>query len=76
MSKFTTLVIQMPDDAAGQERVAQGFALLKPFQTAMSQDDEMTVLDLIEAHEDFPAHVADDAREQAKERARASANAA
>lgn len=35
--------------------------------TAMSLEDDMTVLDCIEQHPDFPDHIAHEARQQAKE---------
>ena len=35
--------------------------------TAASNEDEMTILDMIENHEDFPEYIADEARAQAKE---------
>ena len=33
----------------------------------MSIEDEMTVLEMIEQHEDFPEYIADEAREKTKE---------
>ena len=67
MSNYTTLVIRMPEDAEGKKRVQKGFELLTPYQTAMSLEDEMTVLELIEEHEDFPEYIAEEAREKAKD---------
>ncbi len=62
MSKYTTIVIRMPEDSEGRAQVAAGLNLLKPHQTGMSLEDEMTLLERIEAHEDFPAHIAEEAR--------------
>lgn len=67
MNKYTTIVIRMPKDAEGQKQVQQGLNLLKPHQTAMSLEDEMTILELIEQHEDFPDYIADEARAKAAE---------
>lgn len=67
MSKYTTIVIRIPEDAEGKKQVQQGLELLRPHQTAMSIEDEMTVLELIEQHEEFPEHVAEEARAKAAE---------
>ncbi len=76
MSNYTTIVIRIPDNDAGKARVQEGLRLLEPFQTAMSIEDEMTILELIEQHEDFPEYIADEAREKAKElHAKAAATA-
>ena len=64
MSKYTTIVVRIPEDAEGKERVQQGLKLLAPHQTAMSLEDEMTVLELIEQHEDFPEYIANEARKK------------
>lgn len=65
--KYVTVVIRMPDDEAGKKSVQDGLKLIEPFRTAMSLEDEMTVLELIEEHEDFEPHIADDARAKADE---------
>lgn len=67
MSKYTTIVIRMPEDAEGKKQVEQAFQLLKPHKTAMSLEDEMTILELIEQHEDFPDHIAGEARAKTAE---------
>ena len=67
MSKYTTIVIRMPEDADGKRQVQEGLKLLEPHRTAMSIEDEMTVLEMIEQHEDFPEYIADEAREKTKE---------
>ena len=65
MSKYVTLVIRMPEDQAEKQQVSQAMKALEPFRTAMSLEDEMTVLELIEQHPDFDASIADEARAQA-----------
>lgn len=76
MSSYTTIVIRMPADEEGKKQVQAGLALLAPHQTAMSIEDEMTVLELIEQHEDFPDYIADEARAKtAKLHAQAEATA-
>lgn len=67
MSKYTTIVIRNPDDDEGKRQVNEALKLLAPHRTAMSIEDEMTVLEMIEAHEDFPPHIAQDARSRAAE---------
>jgi len=52
----------MPEDEASKKKVREGLALITPFQTAMSLEDEMTVLELIEQHENFDLTIADEAR--------------
>ncbi len=67
MNQYFTYVIRMPEDPAQKEAVKQAIDILKPHATAMSLEDEMTVLDCIEQHPDFPDHIAHEARQQAKE---------
>lgn len=62
MNKYVTIVICMPEGEAEKQQVSESMKSLKPFQTAMSLEDEMTVLEMIEQHEDFDATIADDAR--------------
>lgn len=64
MSHYVTLVIRMPEDEADKQKVSDALDQLKPFKTGMSIEDEMTVLELIENHEDFDASIADEARAQ------------
>ena len=67
MSSYLTLVIQMPDnDPDAKARIQEGLRILDPYRTAMSLEDEMTVLELIERHEDFDDGIAEDARARAK----------
>lgn len=68
MNKYVTLVVRMPDDAEGKNQVREAFGLLGRHRTAMSLEDEMTVLELIEQHPDFPGHIAAEAREAARTR--------
>lgn len=62
MDKYVTIVIRMPEDEAEKQQVSESIKSLKPFQTAMSLEDEMTVLEMIEQHKDFDATIADEAR--------------
>lgn len=64
MSSYTTIVIRMPEDQASRDKIAEGLKILQPYQTAMSIEDEMTVLELIEQHPEFPAYIAEEAREE------------
>ena len=61
---YVTLVVRMPDDANARNQIQKGLRLLEPFRTAMSTEDEMSILELIEQHEDFPGYIADEAREE------------
>lgn len=62
MSKYVTIVIRMPDAEADKQKVKIAMNSLQPYQTAMSLEDEMTVLEMIEQHEDFDSNIADEAR--------------
>lgn len=62
MSNYTTIVIRMPDDSAGRAKIQQALEFLKPYQSGMSLEDEMTILEMIEQHEDFPDHIGQEAR--------------
>lgn len=76
MNDFLTLVICNPASEADKVRVQEGLRLLAPFQTGMSIEDEMTILEQrIEENEDFDPAIAEAARAEARElhaRARAS----
>lgn len=67
MSNYTTIVIRMPADEAGKEAVQQAMRLLEPHRTAMSLEDEMTTLEMIEQHPDFDECIAEDARNKVAE---------
>ncbi|WP_434676675.1 hypothetical protein [Pseudomonas sp. D3-10] len=71
MSKFVTYVIRLPEDQEAKSKIVNGVRALVESHggeiTAASTEDEMTVLDMIEQHEDFPEYIANEARAQAKE---------
>lgn len=71
MSKFITYVIRLPEDQEAKTAINTGVRALVEKHggeiTAASNEDEMTILDMIENHDDFPAYIADEARAQAKE---------
>ena len=74
MSKSTdymTVVFRMPKDSESRKRFSTALQLGGSFHggeiTGMSLEDEMTVLELIEQHEDFDTAIADDARAKTKE---------
>lgn len=71
MSKFLTYVIRLPEDQEAKTAISTGVRALVEKHggeiTAASNEDEMTILDMIENHEDFPEYIADEARAQAKE---------
>jgi hypothetical protein len=66
MNKYMTLVVRVPTNAEDRARLDEGYELLRPYLSASSCDDEMTILELIEQHEDFPEHIANRAREQTR----------
>ncbi len=67
MSSYITLVIRTPDnDPDAKARIQDGLRMLEPFRTAMALEDEMSVLELIEQHDDFEDYIAEEAREKAK----------
>jgi len=61
-NKYVTIVIRMPESEVDKRQVSDAMKSLDPFKTAMSLEDEMTILEMIEQHEDFDATIADDAR--------------
>jgi len=67
MSKYLTVVIRMPEDEEMNGHVSSALEQLNPYITGMSQEDEMTVLELIEQHADFESHIADEARAKTAE---------
>jgi len=78
MSKYMTIVIRLPEKKpAGPAGIEIRHSFVDIFQigneinggviTAMSLEDEMTVLELIEQHDDFEPHIAEDARAKADE---------
>lgn len=70
MSKFLTYVIRLPEAQEAKTAISAGVRALVEKRggeiTAASNEDEMTILDMIENHEDFPKYIADEARAQAK----------
>lgn len=71
MSKFLTYVIRLPEGQEASSAISTGVRALVEKHggeiTAASNEDEMTILDMIENHEDFREYIADEARAQAKE---------
>lgn len=71
MSKFVTYVIRLPEDQEATREIVNGVRALVEKNggevTAASNEDEMTILEMIEQHEDFREYIADEARAQAKE---------
>lgn len=66
MKNYITIVVQMPENEIERAKVRETLKALQPYQTAMSMEDEITVLDMIEQHPDFAAYIADDARRDTK----------
>lgn len=67
MSQYLTVVVRIPEDEEMNGHVSSALEQLNPYITGMSQEDEMTVLELIEQHDDFEPHIAEDARAKAAE---------
>lgn len=66
MNRHITIVVQMPENEIELAKVREALKTLEPYQTAMSMEDEMTILDMIEQHPEFADHIIDDARRDAK----------
>ncbi|PPC84832.1 MAG: hypothetical protein CTY35_00485 [Methylotenera sp.] len=64
MDRYTTLVIRMPEDEASLKKVKLLTDALMPFATGISTEDEMTILEKIEGHDNFDPNIAKDARKQ------------
>jgi hypothetical protein len=64
-----TFVICLPDSPSPDARnaIGEGLMMLGPYITAMSMEDEMTILELIEQHDEFDSRIADEARAKTKE---------
>ena len=71
MSSYVTYVIRLPDSQEAKSAIVNGVRELVEKQggriTGVSAEDELTVLDIIEQHEDFDERIADEARAKAKE---------
>lgn len=67
MSQYVTVVIRMPSDARERAAVKKALQAIQPHVSGMSQEDEMTVLDLIEQHEEFHEWIAEEARQKTAE---------
>jgi hypothetical protein len=75
MAKYITVVIKLPETKESQsitktqlDSVFQvGNKISEGEVVAMSLEDEMTVLELIEQHEDFDPCIAEQARAKSKE---------
>jgi hypothetical protein len=67
-SEYLTVVIRLPEDRQQRETIAQTLRVGESFHggriTAMSLEDEITVIELLEAK--LPASEVDEARAQAK----------
>lgn len=61
-SKFLTIVFRHPTNDTEKAKVNEALDLLSDFITGRSLEDEMTILDLIENHPDFPEEIAKEAR--------------
>lgn len=66
MKAIHTIAIQLPENEAERKAVFLLIEQLRPYQTGYSCEDDMTVLDLIENHDDFDEAIAEEAREKAK----------
>ena len=71
MSKFVTYVIRLPEGQEATREIVNGVRALVEKNggevTGASNEDEMTILELIEQHEDFPDYIADEARAKTAE---------
>ena len=66
MSKFVTYVIRLPEDQEATREIVNGVRALVEKNggeiTGTSNEDEMTILEMIDQHEDFREYIADEAR--------------
>lgn len=71
MTKYFTVVIKLPEIKEAQTPLGSVFKIGNKIGegevVAMSLEDEMTILELIEQHEDFDPNIADEARRKTKE---------
>lgn len=67
MNAYLTVVIHKPENGTPEAaQVAGALSILKPYTTAMSMEDEMTLLDCIQGHAHFPDYITDEARDQVR----------
>lgn len=64
INRYLTLVVQKQHDPESEKRIKQGLELLQPFISAMSLEDEISILEFIENHPDFDSEIGDEARAQ------------
>lgn len=62
-----TFVVRAPRTTEANQVVEAAMKLLKPYQSAMSLEDEISVLEFIEQHPEFDDSIAEEAREKAKQ---------
>jgi hypothetical protein len=67
MTNYLTIVLRIPESEQDKKACFDGLAALRPFQTGMSQEDEMTTLEFIEQHDDFNPEIAEEARAKTRE---------
>lgn len=65
-NRVFTMVVRWPEDQNECEKVQAALNVLEPYKTAMSIEDEMSILEFIEQHPDFDESIADEARDKAK----------
>ncbi len=64
MNQFFTAVLQRPTEPVAMERYTQALDCIRPFLTASALGDAISLLDLIEEHEDFDNRIGDAARDR------------
>ena len=61
---LVTMVLVRPDNTADAERFDAALKIVQRWASAMSIDDEMTLLDCLEQHPEIPEWVWEEARAQ------------
>ncbi len=65
--RVITTAVLVPEGKADRDQLYAALKMLAPYQIAMSLEDDMTILELIEEDEEFDSLIAERARLGAKE---------
>ncbi|MBU2800713.1 hypothetical protein HFV02_00230 [Acidithiobacillus caldus] len=64
--KIITIAVLVPEGKENRDQLDTALKMLAPYQIAMSLEDEMTILELIEEDDEFDSLIAERARHEAK----------
>jgi hypothetical protein len=65
-TKVITIAVQVPEGEEDKTQLNAALKMLAPYQFAMSTEDDMTILELIEEDDEFDSLIAERARRKAE----------